>query len=466
MYTRHATRRFAAVAVAIAVGVGTAAATAAAQEAPDDLGFTATPLVPESVLDGVKEGDRDSIPVVLLLEDDPVATYEGDVPGLAPTSPRVTGEPDIDPSSRAVRNYRSFLNGRQDAAVGAARNAVPESVETGRLDIVVNAVSMIVPREELDELADLPGVEAVLLDELLQPDTYASTEFIGAPAAWDALGGVAGAGEGVVVGILDSGIWPENPAFSDPDPSGLPYEVPDTWTGTTCDFGDTDWNDADAPFDCNGKLLGAQRFMSTYDAFTGIEPYEFQSARDDDGHGTHTASTAAGNSGVRAQVLNADELITGVAPRAHLAIYKVCGELGCYSSDSAAAVQQAILDGVDVINFSISGGTNPYSDIASLAFLSAYEAGVFVAASAGNSGPGPDTVGHREPWVMTVAASTSNRSFSSTATLVDGDASLTVTGASITAGIDDPTALSRKVGDPLCLNPAVPGSLDRAHRDL
>ena len=95
--------------------------------------------------------------------------------------------------------------------------------------------------------------------------------------------------------------------------------------------------------------------------------------------------------------------ISGIAPRAHVAMYKVCGDQGCFASDSVAAVQQAILDGVDVINFSISGGSNPYADAVSLAFLDAYNAGVFVAASAGNSGPGAEHRRPPRPWVTTVA---------------------------------------------------------------
>ena len=100
-------------------------------------------------------------------------------------------------------------------------------------------------------------------------------------------------------------------------------------------------------------------------------------------------------------------------PAARVVCYRVCGGPtgSCYASDSAAAVEQAILDGVDVLNFSIGGGSSPYSDIVSLAFLSAYENGIFVAASAGNSGPGADTTGHREPWTTTVAASTQPRTF-------------------------------------------------------
>jgi hypothetical protein len=104
------------------------------------------------------------------------------------------------------------------------------------------------------------------------------------------------------------------------------------------------------------------------------------------------------------------------------------------------AVEQAILDGVDVINFSISGGTNPYSDIVSLAFAAAYENGVFVAASAGNSGPGANTVAHRDPWTTTVAASTSNRHFLSTLSLeADNGDTLELVGVTVTGGISTPT---------------------------
>ena len=99
-------------------------------------------------------------------------------------------------------------------------------------------------------------------------------------------------------------------------------------------------------------------------------------------------------------------------------MYKGCGLDGCFSSDTSAAVQQAVADGVDVINYSISGGGDPYNDVVSLAFLNAFEAGVLVTPSAGNSGPGADTVAHREPWTLTVGASTSNRHFLSTGEFV------------------------------------------------
>jgi subtilisin family serine protease len=202
--------------------------------------------------------------------------------------------------------------------------------------------------------------------------------------------------------------------------------------------------------------------MATYDAVVGLLPEEFPSARDDNGHGTHTTGTAAGNARVEGSVFGVPRgRVSGIAPRAHVAMYKVCGFEGCYTSDSAAAVQQAILDGVSVINFSIGGGANPYSDAVELALLDAYNAGVFVAASAGNSGPGANTTDHRGPWVTTVAASTQRRSFVSRVELTaDGGASLSIEGASITDGV---FALSDVVVPPpaneLCTSPFAPGSL-------
>ncbi len=330
-------------------------------------------------------------------------------------------------------------------------------------DNVFNGVSMLVAGEAVEGLSQVSGVTGIYLDQLMQLDTDASPEFIGADVLWNDLGGQEHAGEGVIVGILDSGVWPEHPSFSDPDPFGNAYDAP-TGAPLPCEFGDTDYNENDVPFDCNNKLIGAYDFTATYKALVGLLPTEFNSGRDSNGHGSHTATTSAGNGGVSAELLGVDRgVVSGIAPRAYVISYKVCGEDGCYNSDSIAAVEQAILDGVDVINFSISGGGNPYSDAVSQAFASAYANGVFVAASAGNSGPGPDTVAHREPWTTTVAASTSDRHFVSTATLVaDNGDELVLQGATVTAGIDTPTDVVMAVdfGDELCLAPFAPGTFN------
>ena len=327
-----------------------------------------------------------------------------------------------------------------------------------RYDKVFNGASLVLAGSKVDTLAAIDGVTGVYLDTLQQLDTDASPQFIGAPTAWNALGGQGSAGEGVVVGILDSGIWPEHPSMSDPDPFGKPYDPP-AIAPAACDFGNTAWNANDAPFTCNNKLIGAYNMLDTYKVVQGLMPTEFDSARDDNGHGTHTATTAAGNGGVAASMFGVPfGTVSGIAPRAQVIAYRVCGDAGCFQSDSVAAVNQAIIDGVDVINFSISGGANPYSDAVELAFANAYDNGVFVAASAGNSGPTPDTVAHRGPWTMTVAASTSDRHFLSTLSLTaDNGDTLELTGVTITDGILTPTPVVK--ASPIdCNTEAAPGT--------
>jgi subtilisin family serine protease len=426
-------------------------------------------LTPESVFEADKGAraaslpsfDGDPVSVIIELEVEPVATYEGDVPGYAATNPRARGLAKLDTRRPEVRNYRAFVQQELDSFEAAAERIVPDLEVVDELDLVVGGVTAVVPEDAIDSIAALPGVAAVYADELLELTTDASPEFLGAPTLWNQLGGDDTAGEGVVVGILDTGIWPEHPSFSDPAPSGHSFPTPPGGP-YPCEFG-SDHAD-DEPFDCNDKLIGAQRFMATYDAFgPPLLPGEFVSARDDNGHGTHTASTAAGNAGVEASFLGADlGTVAGIAPGAHVIAYKVCGDAGCFTSDSAAAINQAVAHGVDVLNFSISGGTNPYNDAVALAFLGAYEAGVFTAASAGNSGPGADTVNHRGPWVTTVGASTSDRHFLSTLTLTgDDNATLELEGATITPGIEDPTpVVFPPAGQRLCLEPFAPGTFD------
>ena len=168
------------------------------------------------------------------------------------------------------------------------------------------------------------------------------------------------------------------------------------------------------------------------------------SARDSEGHGTHTTSTAAGDCVSSAVLYGVNRgPVCGIAPGAHIIMYRVCLSQGCFSSDSVAAVQQAIADGVNVINFSISGGANPYTDPVEMAFLDATNAGISVNAAAGNSGPGAGTADHGGPWVTTVGAVTGPRSFTSTLHLTaDGGATLDVAGVTLTNGISSPTPSS------------------------
>ncbi len=353
----------------------------------------------------------------------------------------------------------------------AALEAASGGQVVHRYQEVFNGVSLVLAGDKVEAVAGLEGVTGVYLDELLQLDTEVSPGFIGAPTLWNQLGGSGSAGEGTIVGVLDTGIWPEHPSYSDPDPLGKPFPAPPVAPGSngfgsggprsTCDFGNTAFNPNDVPFACNNKLIGAYSFMDTYKAVIGLLPAEFDSARDDNGHGTHTSSTAAGNRGVAASIFGVSRgTVSGIAPRAHVIAYKVCGDRGCFQSDSVRAVEQAILDGVDSINFSISGGGSPYTDLVEQACAVAYDNGVFVSASAGNSGPTPNTVAHRGPWTMTVGASTTNRHFLSSVSLgaSNGD-TLSLSGASVTAGISSPTAvIFPPAGQELCLNPFPPGT--------
>ncbi len=323
----------------------------------------------------------------------------------------------------------------------------------------LNGAAIILSPGKLKQLGKTSGVTAVFANELRQTQTSVSPQFIGADEAWEELGGQGVAGEGIVIGVVDTGIWPEHPSVAD---DGTYPPPPPSWTGTTCEFGSA--TPGDVPFACNNKLIGATYAMPAYSGSGLLLSTEFVSARDDNGHGTHTATTAAGNGGVAASIFGVDRgFVSGIAPRAHIAAYKACGDLGCFESDLIFAIDSAIADGVDVINYSIGGGSSdPYSDASALAFLSAYDNGIFVATSAGNSGPGANTVGSPgdAPWVTTVGASSTDRQYQSTVTVVSGGNELVLTGATVTAGINTPTeVILADASDPLCLVSAQ-GSFD------
>ncbi len=308
----------------------------------------------------------------------------------------------------------------------------------------LNGFSAALSYAKAQKIANDPNVALVVPDELQQKMTDSSPTFLG-------LDGPAGPwqtgydGEGVVVGVIDTGIWPEHPSFAD-DGS---YPAPPTGA-LPCEFGNTAANPNDAPFTCNNKLIGARQMLDTYRALEILEPDEFDSARDDDGHGTHTASTAAGNAGVEASIFGIPRgTISGIAPRAHIIAYKALGNLGGYTSDLANAIDQAVADGVDVINYSIGGGAG-LTGADDIAFLFAADAGVFVATSAGNSGPGAGTVGSpgNDPWITTVGASTQPRFFDGTVVLGSG---AEYHGASITHGVgQSPLVDAADYGNELC----------------
>jgi subtilisin family serine protease len=442
--------------------------------APNGRTWTATPLALASTINGAKSPSGQlaksdpalvnstsakQVRVVVKLDYDSLSAYRGGIKGLPGTSPSVTGKR-LDPSSANSAKYLKHVTTVEDTFLAAMRDKVPSAKAGQKLRTVYGGMSLSVQANQARDLLKLPGVAAVQQDNPRQMLTDSSGEFIGAPTIYNQLGGSAKSGQGIIVGILDSGVWPEHPSFADPGTLPAPPPKADG-TARTCDFGDNPLTPAVDPFACTRKLIGGAPFLDTYNAVIGGDTYP-DTARDSNGHGTHTASTSAGGPVAHANPLGIDRgAIAGIAPAAAVSVYKVCGAQGCFPSDSVQAVAQAILDGVRVINFSISGGSDPYSDPVELAFLDAYAAGVFVAASAGNSGPGANTTDHRSPWVTTVAASTQSRTFRSTVTLSGGGATASVSGASITSGISTPApvvlASAPPYSDSLCTHPAPPG---------
>jgi subtilisin family serine protease len=341
---------------------------------------------------------------IVTFAEDPVASYAGTTKGFAATRP--TAGKHINPNSAAVQKWQQHLTAAHDSAL-----AKVGATKLYDYTVVTNGFAANLTADQANKLARIPGVVRLERDQLAKPDTTVSPHFLGLDASgglWDQLPGTnAQSGAGVVVGVIDTGIWPENPYFA--GNTGIP--VPADWHGK-CQggqmFPDTT---------CNDKIIGARYYFEGYGK-KNIAKENYTSARDFEGHGSHTASTAAGNYGVPVSIDgNALGTGSGMAPGAKIAVYKVCWTgkttpAGCFNSDSVAAINDAVADGVDVLNYSIGGTTeSPVNDSVSIAFLLASRAGVFVANSAGNSGPGASTLDHPAPWVTTVGAATFRRAF-------------------------------------------------------
>ena len=392
---------------------------------------------------------------VVLMSDLPAVAYEGGKPGYRATKP-APGEK-INPAAPAVVAYVDHLESTHQRALRAA------GVDAGPVNTyayALNGFSAMMTPTEAERLRLQKNVLDVQEDVLKQKQTDTSGDFLGLSGegeAWQ----TGHQGEGVVVGVIDTGIWPEHPSFA--DPGGLPRPV-GAQNSVPCEFGDTRHNPDDLRFKCQNKLIGARDMRSTYKSQFGPEVYD--SARDYDGHGTHTASTAAGNAGVDAEIFGIHRgTVSGIAPRASVIAYSALGSLGGFGSDLADAIDQAVADGVDVINYSIGSSTPGLTGPDDIAFLFAADAGVHVATSNGNAGPGASTVGSPAsvPWITAVGASTHTRTFESTATLGDGS---TYTGASLTEGVAEQTPLvdAASRGNELCktdveFEPALEGEI-------
>lgn len=306
------------------------------------------------------------------------------------------------------------------AAFASAANADPlEPLHV--YDTVFHGFSASLSASRADALRRHPAVLAAFEDQVRPLHTTRSPQFLGLRARLG-LWSLADYGSDVIVGVLDTGVWPERRSLSD---RHLP-PVPARWRGG-CDAGH-----GFPASSCNKKLVGARFFSQGHAAHYGTAAMasngsvEFMSPRDADGHGTHTATTAAGSVAYEASMEGyASGVAKGIAPRARVAAYKVCWKgAGCLDSDILAGFDRAVADGVDVISVSIGGGNavaSPfYLDPIAIGAYGAVSRGVFVATSAGNEGPTAMSVTNLGPWLATVGAGTIDRSFPAEIVLGDG----------------------------------------------
>lgn len=370
---------------------------------------------------------------IVVFKEPALASYKGTLSGL-PQPERYRDEQGtmrLDAEGTNSERYVDYLETRQaqmEARMSTmvGRDVVPRHT----MQHALNGMVVDLTDSEARAMRMMSDVRLVEAYREFPLDTDTGPALIGAPAVWNGTNpGAPGPykGEGVVVGIIDTGINFGSPSFSAIGPvDGYAHTNPlgsGNYLGT-CAPGGVDEGR------CNDKLIGGHDFVcgAPVNACSNAGLREEPGFGDTNSHGSHTAGTSAGN--VRDVIYSGNTLrISGVAPHANVIAYDTCytiladGTGSCPNVSTAAAVDQAVADGVvDVLNFSIGGGTSPWTDATSLAFLNAVDAGIFVAASAGNSGPGPNTLGHQQPWVSTTAAAQHGRGGFSIAMSVTGPA--------------------------------------------
>lgn len=342
--------------------------------------------------------------------------------------------PRFDKSNPAVENYAAGLMAEQDKVL----QRVPDAQLIYRYRYGLNGFAASMQPGEAHKLENMRGVLHVWEDEIRPLARSDTLEFLGLFDSDTGLRGKSGLdGEGIVIGVIDSGIAPNHPALKDTREADRPRWCSGGWAENSllgrwlCHRFDKladvllfdppqNWSGACVPgarftaSDCNNKLIGARYFSAGAEDTGPLDQDEVMSALDVDGHGTHTATTAAGNR-VKASIFGAYiGRIEGVAPRARIAVYKACWlrpgdqRASCNTSDLANAIDAAVADGVDIINYSVGSSMSEITAPDDIALMAAAKAGVFTVVAAGNEGPNLGTIGSPAggPWVITAAAST------------------------------------------------------------
>jgi hypothetical protein len=452
--------------------VSVVVATASAQPQRDhalNTGADSSSLKTAAVL-GEVEGAGGSAIYIIQFQDPPLASYRGGIDRLEATNPAARGEVKVDVDSAASRAYLAYLESEHSAFLNSLELLTGRSVAVN-FDYLYayNGMAVTLTREEAEDALALPGVLRIQRDFDRYIQTDAGPTWIGAPGIWDGsdTGGLGGTfGEGVIVGIIDTGLNMDHPSFADVGGDGYDHTNPygsGNYVGL-CDTDPGNWI-------CNDKLIG-------YWIFTA------ETTEDTDGHGSNVAGIAVGNAlnsitmeisatidvggrtidTINDYTYNAD--ISGVAPHANLVGYDACNDTGgCPLSALIGSINRTIPDGVDVINYSIGGSSsNPWTDADSLAFLGTVDAGIVPVTSAGNAGPGPGTIGspNDAPWMLAVGASFHNRQFpNGLGNMTGGDTTPPgdIDGAGFTSGYGPaPIVYAGDYGDALCGSPFPEGT--------
>ena len=367
---------------------------------------------------------------IVQLEDAPLTSYDGGVAGHTATKSLIqearSANRPLDLKQSALAQYQNYLQQQQSSVLSNAQKLQGLSIQSERsFTVALNGFTTRMTQQQALQLAKVPGVKHIKRSTMKQLQTFNSVGDTGAHAVWStpASGTGKNLGEGIVVGIIDTGINTDHPSFATTGDDGYQHINP---LGTGNYLGDCQ---PDASL-CNSKLIGVYSFpeiTSTYSDPVYAESRP-ENGEDYHSHGSHVAGTTAGNIIYNQKYLLTESLpqgegfetnlefeqVSGMAPHANIISYQACfagsaGDpySGCPETAIVSAIEQAAIDNVDVINFSIGGlEQDPWTDPIEQAFFNAAKSGIFIAAAAGNNGPEIMSADHSSPWLTTVAAST------------------------------------------------------------
>lgn len=399
---------------------------------------------------------------MVVLQDEPLATHKVDSAAASLQKINKSKHQKINIHSPESKRYLAYLAKTRNSAISKLSHKLNRKLPVQNYyQYTINGFTTELSKQEVLQLKQDKSVKKVLKITPRYLSTATSTQFINAPNVWNGTAtNTENKGEGIVVGIIDSGISPMHPSFAEVAGDGYRHTNP---RGNNNFLGDCA-NSLYASY-CNNKLIGIWSHPIITDDYTpsGDDPIGI----DHDGHGTHVAAIAVGNTLNNPPIYNVEgdkgeytfSSISGVAPRANIIAYQVCAaDIGCWPDLTALAVEHAIENDVDVLNYSVGGDAqDPWASVDSLAFLSARNFGIHVSVSAGNDGPNKSTISSpgNSPWITSVAALTHDRDFSSkTISFSGGSTNLsTITGFAITNGVSAPIVYAGNFGDKDCLSP-------------